>query len=194
MFMVLWSVVDSDYLFVLLCFTRTCNPCFLCIFPNLCIHLNEIRTWWVEWLWNRRVEYWAISSSVRSFARTAHSFARSALLAFYSFARSLTHAGAQGKDIYVYKLNASISYSFNPLRRMAMNPSLHLSYQPQNEQNDLKTAEIVIFTTTKALSLSQTLSAQAPSPSLSLDMLTSHHKWYVVVLWICEWFHSVIIR
>ena len=41
---------------------------------------------WVEWLWNRRVQYWAIHSSVRSFTRTAHSFVFYALLA--SLARS----------------------------------------------------------------------------------------------------------
>ena len=34
----------------------------------------------VEWLWNRRVQYWAICSFVRSHC-TAHSFACSALLA-----------------------------------------------------------------------------------------------------------------
>ena len=51
-----------------------------------------------EWLPNWRVKYWAIRSSVRSFARTAHSFACSALLAslarsaalIRSLARSLT--------------------------------------------------------------------------------------------------------
>ena len=48
---------------------------------------------WVEWLRNRRVEYRAICSSARSFARTAHSFA---------------HSGAHGKAIYVYELNPSI--------------------------------------------------------------------------------------
>ena len=36
---------------------------------------------WVESIWNRRVEYWAIRLSARSFARTAHSFTWSALLA-----------------------------------------------------------------------------------------------------------------
>jgi len=76
---------------------------------------------WVEWLWNRRVDNWVIRSSFRSFARTAHSFACSALLAtlvrfaalIRSLARSLTHSGAHGKE--VYELNVSISYSFNPL-------------------------------------------------------------------------------
>ena len=34
---------------------------------------------WVEWLWNRRVEHWAIHSSTCSFARTAQLFACSAL-------------------------------------------------------------------------------------------------------------------
>ena len=41
---------------------------------------------WVEIICNRRVEYWAIRSSVCSFARTTHSFTCSALLA--SLARS----------------------------------------------------------------------------------------------------------
>ena len=36
---------------------------------------------WVEITWNRHIENWAIRSSVRSFARTAHSFACPALLA-----------------------------------------------------------------------------------------------------------------
>ena len=62
--------------------------------------ISLINARWVEWLWNRRVEYWAIRSSVRSFARTAH---------------SLTHSRAHRKVTYVYKLNASISYSFSPL-------------------------------------------------------------------------------
>ena len=38
---------------------------------------SEASAKWLEWLWNWRVEYWAIRSS----ARTAHSFACSALLA-----------------------------------------------------------------------------------------------------------------
>ena len=60
---------------------------------------------WNEWLWNRRVEYWAIRSSVHSFTRIAHSFAcsapfaslaRSAVL-IHSVACSLTHSGGHGK-------------------------------------------------------------------------------------------------
>ena len=47
--------------------------------------------------------------------RTAH-FAR-ALRCAHSFARSLTDSGAHGKGIYVCELNASISYTFCPLRR-----------------------------------------------------------------------------
>ena len=66
---------------------------------------------------------WAIRSSIRLFARTAHSFACCALLAslassaalIRSLARSLAHFKAHGKETFVYKLNASISYSFNPL-------------------------------------------------------------------------------
>ena len=68
-------------------------------------------------------EYWAIRSSVYSFARTAHSFACSALLAslarsaalIRSLARSLTHSGAHGEEVFVYELNASISYHLRPL-------------------------------------------------------------------------------
>ena len=64
-----------------------------------------------EWLWNRRVEYWAIRSSARSFNRTAQSFAGSALLA--SLARSaalirlFTRSRANGKE--VSEMNTSIS-------------------------------------------------------------------------------------
>merc|ERR1712002_165326 len=84
---------------------------------------HGINAQWVQMIRNRRVEYWAIRSSVRSFARTAHSFACSALLAslarsaalIRSLARSLTHSGAHGKVVHVYELNASISYSFSPL-------------------------------------------------------------------------------
>ena len=43
-----------------------------------------------------RCKYWATRSSARSFARTAHS-------------------GAHGKEVFVYELNASISYHFEPL-------------------------------------------------------------------------------
>ena len=59
----------------------------------------------------------------RWLAPIAHSFACSALLAslarsaalIRSLARSLTHSGAHGKAIYVYKLNASISHHLSPL-------------------------------------------------------------------------------
>ena len=57
--------------------------------------LPRATTWyiahWVEWLSNRRIEYWAICSSIRSFARTAHSFACSRQLA-QTFARSLSRS------------------------------------------------------------------------------------------------------
>ena len=66
-------------------------------------------------------EYWAIRSSTRSFARTAHSFAFSALLAqlryatlIRSLARSLTRFRAHGKEVFVYELNVSISYNSGP--------------------------------------------------------------------------------
>ena len=50
---------------------------------------------WVEWLWNPRVEYWAIRSPVPSFARTAHSFACSALLASLARPAALTRSLAR---------------------------------------------------------------------------------------------------
>ena len=61
--------------------------------------------------------------TAHSFTCTTHSFACAALLAsltrsaalICSLARSLTHSLAHGKEIYVKKLNASISFSFNPL-------------------------------------------------------------------------------
>ena len=70
-----------------------------------------------------KLEYWATRSSVWSFARTAHSFACSALLAslarsaalIRSLARSLTRSRAHGKAVFVYEMNASISSHFNPL-------------------------------------------------------------------------------
>ena len=42
------------------------------------------------------------------------SLARSAAL-IRSLARSLAHSGAHGKEVFVYELSASISYSFSPL-------------------------------------------------------------------------------
>ena len=62
---------------------------------------------WVEWLWNWRVENWAICSSACSFARTAHPFACSALFASLArsaalirlHANSLTFSRAHGKEI-----------------------------------------------------------------------------------------------
>ena len=69
------------------------------------------------------VEYWDIHTSVRLFVRTAHSFSCSALLAslarsaalIRSLARSLAHSRAHGKAVFVYELNALISYSLKPL-------------------------------------------------------------------------------
>ena len=57
-----------------------------------------MRAHWLERLWNRRVSYWAIRSSVCSFAHTTHSIACSALptslacsaALIRSLARSLT--------------------------------------------------------------------------------------------------------
>ena len=59
----------------------------------------------VESIWPRRIDYWAIRSSICSFTCTTHSFACSALLALLarsaalirSLACSLTHSGAYGK-------------------------------------------------------------------------------------------------
>ena len=52
-------------------------------------------------------------------ARTALSFAFPALLALLArsaaLVRSLTRSGAHGEEVYVYGMNASISYNFNPL-------------------------------------------------------------------------------
>ena len=77
---------------------------------------------WIDFK-NRHVEYWAIRLSARSFARTAHSSACSALLAslarsaalIRSLARSLTHSGAHEKVVFVHETNASIPCSFGPL-------------------------------------------------------------------------------
>ena len=66
--------------------------------------------------WNRHIEYWAIHTSARSFARTAHSFACSALLAALArsttLIRSLARSRAHRKVLYVYEMDALISFSF----------------------------------------------------------------------------------
>ena len=66
---------------------------------------------WVEWLWNRRVEYWA-----RSLAPLTHSLAphcslrsRASPRSFVRSHRSLTRSRAHGKEVYVFEMNASIS-------------------------------------------------------------------------------------
>ena len=64
---------------------------------------------WFQKTGNRRVEYWAIRSSVRSFARTAHSFACSALLASLARSAALIRSLAHGKKFFVFDINASIS-------------------------------------------------------------------------------------
>ena len=56
----------------------------------------------------------------RSLAPLTHSLRRTARFArafrcAHLIARSLTHSRSHGKETYVNKLNASISYSFNPL-------------------------------------------------------------------------------
>ena len=45
----------------------------------------------VEWLWNWRIEYWAIHSSARSFTSTAHSLAFSAQLTSLARSAALIH-------------------------------------------------------------------------------------------------------
>ena len=40
----------------------------------------------------------------------------------HSFVRSRTHSRACGKKVFVHKMNASISYSFNPLYRLSLSP------------------------------------------------------------------------
>ena len=52
---------------------------------------EQTRPRWAQWFSNRRVEYWATRSSVRSFARTFHSSACSALLASLRRSAALIH-------------------------------------------------------------------------------------------------------
>ena len=65
-----------------------------------------------------------VLETIRSFARTAHSFATlrtarfaRALRRAHSFARTAYSLASElmGKRVFVYEMNASISYSFNPL-------------------------------------------------------------------------------
>ena len=55
---------------------------------------------WIDIGWNRRVEYWAFCSSVRSFARTAHYFTCSALLA--SLARSSARIRTWERSLFLW--------------------------------------------------------------------------------------------
>ena len=78
---------------------------------------------------------------MRLSARTAHSFvffpllaslARSAAL-ICSLARSLTHSRAHWKLCFVYEMNPSISYSFNPLSAVCCPPqSVVQSFPPHS--------------------------------------------------------------
>ena len=69
----------------------------------------------IEWLWDRRVEYWAIRSSARSSARTAHSFA---LRCGHSFARSLSHSRPSSWKRGLYLWNECVDFiSFQPTVR-----------------------------------------------------------------------------
>ena len=79
-------------------------------------------------------------SLLRSLVRSQHSLIRLLRTARFAcshrcahwFARSLTHSGAHWKEIYVYEMNASISYRFNPLWPLVppYPPPLHLSFLP----------------------------------------------------------------
>ena len=103
-----------------LCICRGRNTRFRVLRKNGLWNNGRTEVRWGEWLWNRCVE--AIRSSTHSFARAAHSFACSALLAslassatlIRSFARSLTYFEAHEEEVFVYELNVSISYHFNP--------------------------------------------------------------------------------
>ena len=81
-----------------------------CFFISSLPELNTI-LYGVEWLWNRLLEYWARPFS-SLLAPLTHSLARS----------MLAHSRAYTNEIFIYRLNASISYSFNPL----CNPIRHL--------------------------------------------------------------------
>ena len=83
---------------------------------QLCKHVRLSRDYVaqsVETIRHRRVEYWANRSSICSFARTAHTFSRSILLALIArsaalirlLALLLAHFGAHGKEIYIYEIS-----------------------------------------------------------------------------------------
>ena len=57
---------------------------------------------WVDWIWYRSVEHWAIRSSVCSFRRTAHSFAT---LRTASFSRALRCADSLAPTAHSLALN-----------------------------------------------------------------------------------------
>ena len=62
-------------------------------------------TRWAKWFRNRRIEYWATRSSVRSFARTAYSFACSGLLTSLAPSAALTRSltpSLVGKRFFVW--------------------------------------------------------------------------------------------
>ena len=80
-----------------------------------------------------------LRNCVPSFARTAHSFACSTLLAsiacsaalIRSLARSLALSRAHGKEVFIYELNASISYLLNPLCILSIFSSIGVCFSPQ---------------------------------------------------------------
>ena len=93
---------------------------------NRCHRNADGKRHWERNSGNGNNELWIKTTgfdAIRSFAGNALSFACSALHALLahsaalirSFARSFTHCRAHRKDIFVYKMNASISYRFNPL-------------------------------------------------------------------------------
>ena len=68
---------------------------------------------WSTGLFARPLALSLVRSLIRSFARIAHLLALHCSLRSRDPLRSLTRSRAYGKDIFVYELNASISYNFN---------------------------------------------------------------------------------
>ena len=95
---------------------RTTDPKETILTPSDTLnHWVKLSAQWAEWLWNRRVEHWAIRSSARSSARTAHTFA---LRCGHSFARSLSHSRPSSWKKGLYLWNKCVDFiSFQPTVR-----------------------------------------------------------------------------
>ena len=80
--------------------------------PQGCFPLLTLRNG-VEWLENRRVEYWLIRILICSHIRVLRTacFAR-ALRCLHSFAHLLTHSESHMKVVYAYGMNTLISHRF----------------------------------------------------------------------------------